>query len=185
MVLMTPMLITPSWAHEAEEALPAEAKAIIAAHEKKAAAIREKADKELAPHTAKAIEALKAQQDALCQQKKLDEALAVRNAIRVLMGISPNPGTVSAGPSDVGKVALYEVVGSVSGGLWGTEVYTTDSSLAAAAVHAGVLKAGEKGIVKVTIVKGLDAYVGSEKHGVTSASYGAWPTGFVVQPSGK
>ena len=57
------------------------------------------------------------------------------------------------------------------GPLWGTDVYTSDSSLAAACVHAGLLEPGESGTVKVTMVPPLAAFQGSTRHGVTSHNW--------------
>lgn len=57
----------------------------------------------------------------------------------------------------------FEIDGANTGTIYGTDVYTHDSNLATAAVHAGVLKLHERGIVKVTILppsgnfKGEDA----------------------------
>ena len=44
--------------------------------------------------------------------------------------------------------------------MWGTDVYTADASLAAAAVHAGVLKVGQTGIVKVTTIPQQPSFEG-------------------------
>jgi beta-lactamase regulating signal transducer with metallopeptidase domain len=79
---------------------------------------------------------------------------------------------------DLGKVGdsrEVELVGAIGGYVWGTEVYTSDSTLAAAAVHAGVLEVGEKAMIRVTILDGRDSYDGSTRHGISSASYGPWP----------
>ena len=46
--------------------------------------------------------------------------------------------------------------------------------LATAAVHAGVLKDGETGVVKVKIVAAQGSYSGSAKNGVTSSPFGAY-----------
>jgi hypothetical protein len=51
----------------------------------------------------------------------------------------------------VGATYYFRVQGADEGSLWGTDTYTGDSSLAAAAVHAGLVKAGETGIIKVTV----------------------------------
>ena len=56
----------------AAQTLPPEAEKVVAAYEKSANAIREKAEKETQPHLDKAIAALQALQDSYCQQKKLD-----------------------------------------------------------------------------------------------------------------
>ena len=52
--------------------------------------------------------------------------------------------------------------------MWGTDVYTSDSTLATAAVHAGVLQPGQTGVVKVTILPGQAAYQGSTRNSVRS-----------------
>ncbi|MBK9301360.1 MAG: hypothetical protein IPN14_12315 [Bacteroidetes bacterium] len=53
-------------------------------------------------------------------------------------------------------------------------MYTDDSKLSSAAVHAGLLKVGETATIKVTIHKGQASYNGSLQNGITSNSYGAW-----------
>jgi hypothetical protein len=82
-----------------------------------------------------------------------------------------------AGPA-VG--ALVFPGGMVGGGLWGTDTYTADSSLAMAAVHAGVLKNGQTGTVKVKIVNPPASFEASTRNGVTSGAYGAYPGAFKV-----
>jgi hypothetical protein len=74
----------------------------------------------------------------------------------------------------VGQTLAFEVTGSDQGTVWGTNPYTDDSPLAVAAVHAGVLRVGEKGVVRVTISPGRDSYTGTTHNGITSLPYGAW-----------
>ena len=52
----------------------------------------------------------------------------------------------------VGATYYFRVRGETEGPLWGTDIYTGDSSLAVAAVHAGLVKPGETAILKVTTV---------------------------------
>ena len=52
----------------------------------------------------------------------------------------------------VGATFYFRVRGETEGPLWGTDIYTGDSSLAVAAVHAGLVKPGETAIIKVTVV---------------------------------
>ncbi len=73
------------------------------------------------------------------------------------------------------------MVGSTSGFVWGTDDYTTDSQLAVAAVHAGVLKPGERGRVRVRVVDGLVTYEGTTRNGVTSRSWGSYASSFRVE----
>ena len=80
-----------------------------------------------------------------------------------------------------GRIFLVEVTGTDSGSVWGTDEYTDYSILSRAVVHAGVLKAGESGIVQVTMLPGKDEYRGSERNGVTSLSYHEWPASYRVE----
>jgi hypothetical protein len=75
----------------------------------------------------------------------------------------------------VGASFYFRVTGVTEGQLWGTDTYTRDSTIAAAAVHAGLLKAGETGFLKVTVVAALDSYAGTTRNGVTSTEYGNFP----------
>jgi hypothetical protein len=78
----------------------------------------------------------------------------------------------------IGRTLSFEVTGAVGGPVWGTDVYTLDSNLAAAAVHAGVVLPGERKLVQVAIVPGQADYKGSERHGVRSEGHGAWFASF-------
>lgn len=90
----------------------------------------------------------------------------------------PDPGSLFNLARTAGAVYRFTVVGSTQGGVWGKGVYTSDSVLAAAAVHAGLLEPGEAGIVTVEIVAGLPSYEGITSNGVTSRSYGPWEFGY-------
>ncbi|MDX1947623.1 MAG: LCCL domain-containing protein [Pirellulaceae bacterium] len=84
----------------------------------------------------------------------------------------PDPGNLKAYESQHGKVFAFTVTGAAGGGgLWGTGTYTTDSRLALAAVHAGVLKVGETGVVRVKMQPSPDSFAGSTQNGVTSSGY--------------
>lgn len=78
------------------------------------------------------------------------------------------------------------LTGSVSvGTIWGTGTYTSDSALATAAVHSGVLSNNQAGTVYVQVTAGQSSYTGSTNNGVTSLSYGPWPSSytFVCDPN--
>jgi hypothetical protein len=162
------------------QTLPPEAQSVLSTYEKKAQAIRDKAEREMQPHLDKAIAELQALQDQYCQQKKLDEAVAIRDRIRQLRGIQSDPGALRVSEADIGKTMLFEVTGGTSGVVWGTEVYTSDSHVGTAAVHQGLLKPGEKAVVRVKVIPGQASYLGSTKNGVTSTSYGTWGVSFVL-----
>jgi hypothetical protein len=88
-----------------------------------------------------------------------------------------DPGSLTGYASQFGKKLAFTVTGRADGSLWGTGVYTLDSTLAAAAVHAGVLKVGETGVVKVEIVVPPPAFAGTMQNGITSSPWNAYPDG--------
>jgi hypothetical protein len=73
----------------------------------------------------------------------------------------------------------------VSGVVHGSGVYTTDSTLALAAVHAGVLKVGEAGVVKVTVLGPGTSFAGVTRNGVTSQPFGFYPATYRVGKAGR
>ena len=71
----------------------------------------------------------------------------------------------------IGESFFFHVTGEVSGPLWGTDTYTSDSDLGVACVHAGVLEPGESGLVKVIMVQPLAVFRGSTRNEVTSQNW--------------
>ena len=59
--------------------------------------------------------------------------------------------------------------------MWGTDIYTDDSAICPAAVHAGKLGTYGGGTATVEVLDGQQSYVGSTRNGVTSLDFGAWP----------
>ena len=97
--------------------------------------------------------------------------------------VSSDPGNlVGFTDAKAGDSMFFKLIGKTSGGsVWGTDTYTTDSALAIVAVHAGVLKNGEEGIVKVTFTPGQDTYEGTTRSGVTSSSWGSYQMSYTVE----
>jgi hypothetical protein len=96
------------------------------------------------------------------------------------VGVAPDPGNLEGLRDLVGKTFRFRVTGSVAGPLFGSGTYTSDSSLATAAVHAGVLTAGQTGVVRVTLVFNPGGYAGTAINGVTSTPYGIYPGAYQV-----
>jgi hypothetical protein len=166
--------------------LPAAAREVVKQYEDEAAEIQKKADAEVDQRREKLTAELKNLQDLFCKDAKLDEAVAVRDLIRATRdGVSdalPDPGYINNGPGDIGKVLYYDVTGVDNGqSIWGSDIYTTGSHLGMAAVHCGLLKAGERGVVKVSILPAQQSYAASTRHGVTSFVYGPWGVSFKVE----
>ncbi len=92
-------------------------------------------------------------------------------------GSKPCPGRIADLPADQQAAAQIQCTcpANASGSVWGTGIYTTDSSICAAAVHAGAIpRTG--GAVTLKTAPGCPAYKGAVQNGITSsewASYGA------------
>ena len=178
--------------------------------ERAVAAVRDQADREIAAIRVKAdADAATAQRDAAGQLSPLlrdlfgrlktvqaeclrtgdlDGALAVRSRLRTLrgdlFGVQPDPGNLTDfGPSDIGKVLLFEIVGEGdSDHCWGTDLYTADSRLCVAAVHVGAVRPNERALVRVTLFDGNELlFEGSERYGVRSRDYGNYTVAFTVE----
>ena len=78
----------------------------------------------------------------------------------------------------IGATFYFRVQGATQGQLWGTDVYTGDSALSVAAVHAGLVKPGATEVLKVTVVAPLQRYLGSVRNGVTSHDFGRYGTAY-------
>lgn len=90
--------------------------------------------------------------------------------------IAPDaPASMHELSETVGTVYYFRATGVTEGQLWGTDIYTRDSTIGAAAVHAGLLKPGETAVLRLTVVAPLENYPGSTRNGVASAEYGSFP----------
>lgn len=67
--------------------------------------------------------------------------------------------------------------GLASGTVWGTDIYTNDSSVCRAAVHAGVITT-DGGSITAHPAPGQASYIGTNRNGVTTSNYGAWGSSF-------
>lgn len=108
-------------------------------------------------------------------------------AAAALIRAAADPGNLLRFHGQANKVLTFKVTGSASGSVWGTDVYTTDSALAKAAVHAGLVGVGKKGVVRVMVVPSPNRFAGSTRHGVSTSAYGVYPMAyrFVAGPAGQ
>jgi hypothetical protein len=77
----------------------------------------------------------------------------------------------------------FDYVCPPNGGLrdiWGTGIYSDDSSVCTAAVHMGMLTREVGGRVRIVIRPGQEAYTGSIQHGIVSSDTGPWDGSFSV-----
>ncbi len=63
--------------------------------------------------------------------------------------------------------------------VYGTDLYTVDSSICKAAVHAGLISPKAGGVVTIQIKPDASSYTGSTRNGVSSKSYGAYEGSYV------
>jgi voltage-gated potassium channel Kch len=92
------------------------------------------------------------------------------------------PGNLTAYQQQFGKELTFNVTGftptaGANTSLWGTDVYSLDSNLAAAVVHAGLAKPGETVTVRVRVVQSPAQFVATYRNNVSSTAYGAYPAG--------
>jgi hypothetical protein len=78
----------------------------------------------------------------------------------------------------VGANYYFRVRGETDGQVWGTDIYTGDSMLAVAAVHAGLVKPKETAVIKVSVVAPLPQYQGSIRNNVKSHDFGRYGTAY-------
>ncbi len=74
----------------------------------------------------------------------------------------------------------FRVTGAAEGMAWGTDVYTGDSSIAVAAVHMGLVRAGETAILRMRVVEPPPQFAGSLRHGVTTHDFGRFGSAFTL-----
>lgn len=97
-------------------------------------------------------------------------------------------GSRPFGEPDIRKLAIgdqvtLQITGRTEGWVWGDAVYTLDSNIGAAAVHAGLLKAGETKAIKVWIVPAPSTFAAAERNGIQSGKWGKYHAAFFMQPA--
>ncbi len=97
------------------------------------------------------------------------------------VAVLDDPGIMALVRGKEGETLYFDVKGQDGGNVWGTEIYTDDSALPTAAVHAGLLKPGERGLLKVTFLPGRERYKGSLRNGIASQPYSAWQGSYRIE----
>jgi hypothetical protein len=108
-------------------------------------------------------------------------------------GAAAGSAVIEAGCSfDAGQLtskdgAVFRVAcpaGCDKGSVYGTGVYTADTSICRAGVHSGAIPESG-GVVTITLEPGRPAYRGSEQNGVKSHDYGKYSRSFAVVTAGS
>lgn len=184
----------------AAQPLPQDVQEVVRQFQQQRAEAERELQQKLARQREEMVQELKKLQDKHTKAGELDEAVAIRDYIRRLQAgggpnatgvrvgvgggdrvdftrpvrVQPDPGTMVDYRDRVGQTFAFEVVGSIVGTVWGTDVYTDDSPVSEAAVHAGLLSSGQRGVVRVTVLPGRDHYDGTTRNGVQTLDYGSW-----------
>lgn len=115
-------------------------------------------------------------------ERTSDLQIVVHNVPGDVPKVLSDPGSLTGYRDRVGETLFIRVTGDpTAGSVYGSTVYTDDSTLAVAAVHAGVLEPRETGVVKVTILPGQANYDPANRHGVQSRAWGSWVGSYRVE----
>ena len=119
-------------------------------------------------------------------KKRVDmEAKAESRRMAEQAAIIPHGRRPFGGPDirqlAIGDQVTLQITGRAEGFVWGDAVYTLDSNIGTAAVHAGLLKAGETKAIKVWIVPAPSAFVAAERNDIQSGKWGKYHTAFFMQ----
>lgn len=68
-----------------------------------------------------------------------------------------------------------------AGAVWGSDVYTTDSSICTAAVHTGKISLEKGGVVTIEFRPGRSIYGSTTRNGITTNTFGEYPHSFVFK----
>lgn len=105
--------------------------------------------------------------------------LGVAGAAQAAVNVSCGDSVNGLGKKNAKAFSVVCPVNCTTGSVWGTDVYTTDSSICVAALHAGVISANG-GPVKVTLTAGKPSYAGTARNGVTTNQWATFDRSFKV-----
>ena len=98
----------------------------------------------------------------------------------LLNALNPSPAGAQQGgtcpqtmPSGSTELTCSCAASDRTSAVWGTDVYTDDSNLCNAAVHAGAIPA-TGGTISVRALPGRESYAGSQRNGIATSDYGRW-----------
>jgi hypothetical protein len=113
---------------------------------------------------------------------QIDTAQIFTNAAISINALSDMTSFTTA---DIGKIYKMTITGATGGAIWGTDIYTSDTYIPTAAVHAGVIVNGQTKEVYIKVVEGQSNYEGTTRNGVSTSGYGGWDLSyqFVSEPS--
>jgi len=162
---------------------PPSAQGIIAEFEHQKALARIEMEEKVAQQQLKVVAELKDLAARLDQTGNVHEAQAVRDYMQKLTPApqaQADPGTLVNFRDRVGQTFVFEIIGQAGSTIWGDGVYTDDSAIAVAAVHAGIVRVGERAQVQVRILPGQRSYEAATRNGVQSSPYANWEGSYSI-----
>ena len=106
---------------------------------------------------------------------------AANPAGAVTPGVMACPGPLNAVPNAPARFNCACSAGAAAAGasIWGFDVYTDDSDICVAAMHAGAISRNG-GVVTVSRAPGQQSYRGGARNEILSSTYGPWQQSFRV-----
>jgi LCCL domain len=93
----------------------------------------------------------------------------------------PWSGNATAFRAQLGATLAFECPpNGRPGSVWGTDTYTTDSSICTAAVHSGRIQLQTGGVVQIQIAPGMPRYQGTVRGGIASFNFASYPGSFTI-----
>ena len=89
-----------------------------------------------------------------------------------------DPGTLMSFGAQPDTLVSFNIVGAESGAVYGDGVYTGDSVIARAAVHAGLVAPGQSTVVTIRVLGPQASFAGSERNGVSTLPWGPFELAF-------
>ncbi len=163
--------------------LPNDAAKIITKMEDKVAQAYSSVDGQVETLKRKTARKLSSLQSTYQKRGQSSEAALIYTKIKEVQGVLGIENWASPREYDVGRKTRYELIGNTYGAIWGSDTYTSDTDPATAAVHAGLLLPGERGIVEIEVVPGQSHYSGGDRHGVVAQPWGQWPVSYIIRKS--
>jgi hypothetical protein len=90
-------------------------------------------------------------------------------------------GPELSGFAEGAVVSIACPAGCGTAAVWGTDVYTDDSSVCTAAGHAGAVDLTRGGSATLTVLTGASNYLGTTRNGVTTRNWGSWGRSFAFE----
>lgn len=111
------------------------------------------------------------------QQAQAQQPVQYQQQTLILISTAACPSNASG--LTAGASVICSCLGSETGILWGTDIYTDDSNVCAAARHSGVITTAG-GNVRINRLGAQNSFIGTTRSGLTSLNYAYWGGSFSI-----